>query len=70
MKKAAKNLDFERAAQLRDQIITLNENDSGFEKSGYSITSWNTKADGTGKTYLLGQSITLWNDLTLYAIWE
>ena len=55
---------------VADQITTLTEEESEFAKSGYSIASWNTKADGTGKTYLLGQSITIWNDMTLYAIWE
>lgn len=62
--------DVEETYAVGDQVTTLNENDSEFVKSGYSIASWNTKADGTGKTYLLNQSITLWKDLTLYAIWE
>lgn len=53
-----------------DQVTILNEEDSEFTKSGYQIAYWNTKADGSGKTYLLDQSITLWKDLTLYAIWE
>lgn len=62
--------DVEETYAVGDQVTTLNENDSEFIKSGYSIAYWNTKADGTGKTYLLNQSITLWKDLTLYAIWE
>lgn len=62
--------DVEETYAVGDQVTLLNENDSQFVKSGYSIAYWNTKADGTGKTYLLDQSITLWKDLTLYAIWE
>lgn len=61
---------FSETYDFANQVIVLNESDSGFSRSGYSLASWNTKADGSGKTYLLGQSITLWNDLTLYAIWE
>ena len=60
----------ENTYAFAEQVVLLNEDESGFSRSGYSIASWNTKADGSGKTYLLGQSITLWNDLTLYAIWE
>lgn len=55
---------------VADQVTLLNEEDSEFVKSGMSIAYWNTKADGSGKTYLLEDSITLWKDLTLYAIWE
>ena len=62
--------DVEETYAVGDQVTTLNESESEFVKSGYSIAYWNTKADGTGKTYLLNQSITLWKDLTLYAIWE
>ena len=46
------------------------DNGSDFVKSGYHIKEWNTKADGTGQSYGLNQSITLWQSMTLYAIWE
>ena len=62
--------DVEKTYAVADQLETLTEDESEFIRSGYSIAYWNTKPDGTGKTYLLGQSITLWKDLTLYAIWE
>ena len=51
------------------QQVTL-DNGSDFYKSGYHIKEWNTKADGTGQSYGLNQSITLWQSMTLYAIWE
>ena len=46
------------------------DNGSDFAITGYHIKEWNTKADGTGQTYGLNASITLWQNLTLYAIWE
>ena len=49
--------------------VTLDDG-SGYTKTGYHIKEWNTKANGTGQTYGLSASITLWQDMTLYAIWE
>lgn len=43
---------------------------SGFTRTGYAFTGWNTAADGTGGSYLLGQSITIWDNTTLYAQWR
>ena len=37
---------------------------------GYTFTGWNTKADGTGKNYAVGASVTITGDLTLYAQWR
>ena len=40
-------------------------------KSGYKFTSWNTKADGSGTTYAVGDMITMGDEsITLYAQWE
>lgn len=36
---------------------------------GYSFTSWNTSADGTGVKYFLSPSIAITQDTTLYAQW-
>lgn len=36
---------------------------------GYVFQKWNTKADGTGTNYTGGNSITLSNNATLYAVW-
>ena len=62
--------DVTKTYSMADQTRLLTADDSGFSKSGYHIAEWNTKADGTGYTYGLNQSITLWDNLTLYAIWE
>ena len=41
-----------------------------FEKTGYTFSGWNTKADGTGTSYTDGQKVSLTEDITLYAQWE
>ena len=43
---------------------------NAFTRSGYTFKNWNTKADGTGTTYTDGQSVSLTNDITLYAQWD
>ena len=40
-----------------------------FTREGYSFTGWNTKADGTGKDYADGESVSFDADTTLYAQW-
>jgi hypothetical protein len=42
---------------------------TGLTEAGYTLTSWNTAANGTGTTYVLGQSLLLTEPLTLYAQW-
>ncbi len=41
-----------------------------FTNTGHTFVGWNTKADGTGTSYYVGQTITISNDLTLYAQWK
>jgi uncharacterized repeat protein (TIGR02543 family) len=43
---------------------------SSLVKSGYTFTSWNTAANGSGTSYAPGQSLTLTSSLTLYAQWK
>lgn len=43
---------------------------NSFTRDGYYFTGWNTKADGSGKAYSYKQSITLTEDLILYAQWR
>ena len=49
--------------------ITLSDG-SGFSKTGYTLDSWNTKADGSGTSYVKGASYTTDAALTLYAQWK
>lgn len=62
-------IDNQTAKYSDNLTLADNENDV-MTKSNAHIKQWNTKADGTGSAYGLGQSITCWKDLTLYAIWE
>jgi len=41
-----------------------------FKKEGYTFANWNTLSDGTGDSYTDKQSITISNDMNLYAQWE
>ena len=38
-------------------------------RTGYDFSGWNTKSDGTGTNYSAGSSITLSENITLYAKW-
>lgn len=59
-----------QTAKWSDNIILSNNENDVMVKTDAHIKQWNTKADGTGSAYGLGQHITCWKDLTLYAIWE
>ena len=55
-----------------DELVQLSLNT--FTKEGYSFKKWNTKADGTGISYLDGRSVKNINGesdhVTLYAQWQ
>ena len=40
-----------------------------FTREGYVLSSWNTKADGTGTSYAIGSEISTTEPVELYAIW-
>jgi len=42
---------------------------SGYTRTGYTLTSWNTNSSGTGTNYSLGGTYTTNASLTLYAKW-
>ena len=42
---------------------------NSFTRQGYAFDSWNTAANGSGTTYFNGATVTLLNDLVLYAQW-
>jgi len=48
------------------QVLRVNS----FTKTGYVFKNWNTQANGTGTSYTNQQSITISNDITLFAQWE
>ena len=47
---------------------TLTEN--RFTRSGFKFYNWNTKADGSGKTYKAGENVTESTPAKLYAQWK
>lgn len=42
---------------------------TGFSNSGYVLSGFNTKADGTGRQYKLGQKTMVYYNVTLFAQW-
>lgn len=46
------------------------EGEAIFTRDGYDFIGWNTNADGTGTMYENGATITVTEDLTLYAQWQ
>lgn len=42
---------------------------NGFTRSKYTFTGWNTKADGSGKSYAEGDPIKMLRNVVLYAQW-
>lgn len=51
--------------------ITVLGNTGNLIKAGYTFVGWNTKADGKGVTYKIGQTIQMGKgNLILYALWS
>ena len=48
-------------------MATVKEN--GYTRDDYTFTGWNTKADGSGKSYAEGASIKMLSNVVLYAQW-
>lgn len=56
--------------QTEETGTTVKLNENKFTRSGYTFTGWNTKKDGTGKTFKNKASVKLNSDVTLYAQWK
>lgn len=52
----------------KDQALTLSSTKP--TRTGYTFVNWNTKSDGSGKSYSAGGSYTENSAATLYAIWR
>lgn len=52
------------------EYTVLGQADTGITRDGYTFKGWNTKADGSGTVYAAGDTITVTEDVTLYAQWE
>lgn len=53
-----------------DQITIASGSDITPPDDSSYLLEWNTSADGTGQHYAPNTSITIWSDLTLYAIYS
>jgi len=56
------------ATKTHDVVLTLSDG-SGFTRTGYTFSGWNTSADGSGTSYDASGTYTVNADVTLYAIW-
>ena len=52
-----------------DDIFTVTVLDNTLTRTGYSFTGWNTAADGSGRSYAVGDKFVITSDVTLYAQW-
>lgn len=53
-----------------NSIVVSDPEDLFTAPIGKASNKWNTRADGSGYTYYPNQSLNVFKDLTLYAIWE
>jgi len=61
---------FDSTSYKCGSLITIADNTLSLARTGYSFTGWNTKPDGTGITYTVGQYLAAaTTDITLYARW-
>ena len=51
-----------------NQEVTISN--KGFYRDGYTFDNYNTRSDGTGVIYVVGQKVRLTNHLFLYAQWK
>ena len=52
----------------KDSLVTVLGNINGLKIENKYFSGWNTKADGTGTSYVAGESFSVTEDTTLYAI--
>ncbi len=56
--------------QTVDEFVPTSLNANTFTREGYAFVGWNTAANGSGVTYYDEGSVTLLQDLMLYAQWD
>ncbi|GBG07055.1 hypothetical protein PAT3040_01603 [Paenibacillus agaridevorans] len=50
--------------------VKILERSNDWTKSGFLFQSWNTAADGSGDTYRVQDTVTLIDNMVLYAVWK
>ena len=56
------------APTIGSGLVKLAENTGGLSRTGYTFGGWNTKANRSGTSYLVGTTYDLTSNITLYAI--
>lgn len=57
------------ACTYSEQECLVDAASSSFTRDGYKLSSWNTRANGMGKSYAVGKPVALTGNVTLYAQW-
>ena len=57
------------ASQTGAEASNLTLNPCAFTRTGLTFAGWNTAADGSGDSYTNGETLTMWQNVTLYAQW-
>lgn len=55
--------------EINTNIENIENDTETFVRTGYDFAGWNTSADGSGTSYADGASLTIKEDLNLYAQW-
>ena len=58
------------SSQTGQLPLIIQSGPTGYDEDIYKFTYWNTKSDGTGTNYEIGQIYENQSNLTLYAIWN
>ncbi len=53
----------------RKETFCVQGNIEGLVKDGYAFAGWNSKADGSGTSYEIGNAFPVFGDIILYAVW-
>ncbi|MCD7947824.1 MAG: S-layer homology domain-containing protein, partial [Oscillospiraceae bacterium] len=62
---------YQDPAVQQGTVYTVRSNtDTAISRTDYVFTGWNTTADGSGTAYQAGATLTLDDDMTLYAQWS
>lgn len=61
--------DDETTSTIVEENVETNLDVNTFTRTGYKFINWNTKPDGSGTAYEDGQTVTINEDLILYAQW-
>lgn len=65
----SKTQTYIQKVEAGNSLVTKTTAFADFDSSNYTFCGWDTKADGSGTRYAEGKTLTLIEDITLYAQW-